>query len=261
MVPYLSIVCMAISVLLSIGFPVALIIWAMNKYRPGFIPVLVGILVFVVTQVLIRFNLIGAFTTSQAGLSFILANPILYIAILSLTAGLFEEGGRFLAYKVLMKNKREWRHGIAYGIGHGGIEAVILVSIPFIANIANSILINQGGLTLSALPAEMVSQLQVIAPVLINTPSLMFMIGGLERVFTIILHIALSLLVLYGVNRKKIGYLFLAMFAHGLGNFIAVYLMQYVNVFVSEGFMLIVAILSTVYVVKMRKVFEVTNSL
>lgn len=261
MVPYLSIVCMAISVLLSIGFPVALIIWAMNKYRPGFIPVLVGILVFVVTQVLIRFNLIGAFTTSQAGLSFILANPILYIAILSLTAGLFEEGGRFLAYKVLMKNKCEWRHGIAYGIGHGGIEAVILVSIPFIANIANSILINQGGLTSSALPAEMVSQLQVIAPVLINTPSLMFMIGGLERVFTIILHIALSLLVLYGVNRKKIGYLFLAMFAHGLVNFIAVYLMQYVNVFVSEGFMLIVAILSTVYVVKMRKVFEVTNSL
>lgn len=261
MVPSLSIIFMTVSVLLSIGFPVALVIWVMNKYRPGFIPVLFGILVFVVTQVLIRFNLIGAFTTSQAGLSFILANPILYIAILSLTAGLFEESGRFLAYKFLMKNKREWRHGIAYGIGHGGIEAVIMVSIPFIANIANSILINQGGLTSSVLPAEAVAQLQVIAPALVNTPSFMFLIGGVERVFAIMLHIALSLMVLYGVNRKKIGYLFLAMLAHGLVNFIAVYLMQYVNVFVSEGFILIVAILSTVYVVKMQKAFEVTNSL
>lgn len=261
MVPSLSIVFMGVSLLLSVGFPVALIIWVMNKYRPGFIPVLVGILVFIVTQVLIRFNLIKAFTMSESGLSFILANPILYLVILSLTAGIFEEGGRFLAYKFLMKNKREWRHGVAYGIGHGGIEAVIILSIPLLANIANSILINQGGLTSSVLSAETVAQLQAIAPALTNTPSFMFLIGGFERVLAIILHIALSILVLYGVNRKKIGYLFIAILAHGLVNFIAVYLMQNINVFVMEAFMLIVAILSTVYIIRMRKVFEVSNSL
>lgn len=261
MVPSLSIVFMVVSVLLSIGFPVALTIWAINKYRPGFIPILVGIVVFIVTQVLIRIPLIGAYETSESGINFILANPFLYIAILSLTAGIFEEGGRFLAYKLILKNKREWRHGIAYGIGHGGIEAVLLVSIPFIANIASSILINQGGLTSSVLPEQTVAQLQTLAPALINTPSYMFILGGLERVFTIILHIALSILVLYGVNGRKISYLFIAIFAHGLVNFIAVYLMQKVNVFVSEGFMLIVAILSTVYIVKMRKVFQGTESI
>lgn len=253
MVPALSFVFMAVSMIISIGIPVLLVIWVMKKYKPGFWAVLSGIIVFTAVQMVFRIPLIQVFGLTNFGKTFIENNLLAYIAILSLTAGLVEEFGRYFAFKVMLKKKRDLKHGIAYGIGHGGIEAILIVGISFAANIVYSILINAG--VFSALPGIEAVAMQPVIDALVNTPSLNFLLGGLERLFAICLHIALSVLVLYGVRKKKISFTFLAILIHGLVNFVAVYIAQNVNIFLSEGFLFVVATASIVFIFKMRGVF------
>lgn len=45
---------------------------------------------------------------------------------LGLIAGIFETAGRFIGLRFLLGRRQEWKNGIAYGIGHGGLEAVVL---------------------------------------------------------------------------------------------------------------------------------------
>ena len=49
-----------------------------------------------------------------------------YGLFLGFTAGLFEEVGRYLAFILILKNL-DWKNAVAFGIGHGGIEAILLV--------------------------------------------------------------------------------------------------------------------------------------
>lgn len=254
MVPALSIVFMAVSLIIAIGLPVALTIWVMKKYKPGFWAVASGMIVFFVLQILIRINLVSWFQISDFGKAFIENNMILYIILLSLSAGIFEEFGRYFAFKVMLKRKREFRHGLAYGIGHGGIEAVILVGIAYVTNIIFSLVINSGAL--SSLEGLVGTALQPTINTLANTPSIMFMYGGIERIFAICLHIALSIMVLYGVRKRNIGYTFLAILIHGAANFGAVMIAQNAGALASEAFLFAVAALSIVFVVLMKKVFE-----
>jgi uncharacterized membrane protein YhfC len=253
MVPVLSFVFMAISAVIAIGLPILLVIWVMKKFKPGFWAVLSGMIVFFVLQIVFRLTLIQLFGLTKFGQAFIANNMLLYLAILSLSAGLVEEFGRFFAFKVMLKKKHEFRHGIAYGIGHGGIEAIILVGLAFVSNIVVAVLINNG--VLASLPGIGAEAIQPTIDVMVNTPSIQFLLGGFERVFAICLHIALSIMVLHGVRKRQIGFTLLAILIHGAVNFIAVCLAQYVNIYLSEAFLLIVALACVLYVILMYKLF------
>src|SRR5687768_15449301 len=53
----------------------------------------------------------------------------IWIVVLSFSAGLFEEGGRWLGYRWLFRpEERTWRPGIVYGLGHGGLESMVLIA-------------------------------------------------------------------------------------------------------------------------------------
>ena len=254
MVSSLSIVFMAVSFIIAVGLPVGLTIWVMKKYKPGFWAVASGMIVFFVLQGLIRIPLMQIFSASAAGAAFIQNNVLLYTLIASVSAGIFEEFGRYFAFKVMLKRKREFGHGLAYGIGHGGIEAVLLVGIAYVSNILLSMMINSG--SLSSLEGMLGTAMQPAIAALTDTPSVMFLVGGIERIFAICLHLGLSILVLYGVRKRNIAYTLLAILIHGAANFGAVMLAQYAGAVASEAFLLVVAVLSIVFVVRMRKVFE-----
>lgn len=253
MVPALSFVFMAVSLLISVGLPVVLTIWVMKKYKPGFWPVASGMIVFFVLQVLIRIPLMQVFEASEAGKVFIENNIILYVVIAALTAGIFEEFGRYFAFKVMLKNKRGFGHGLAYGIGHGGIEAIVLIGLAYVSNIVISIMFNSGGL--SAL-GEQAAILQPSINAILATPSTDFLIGGIERVFAICFHIAMSILVLYGVRKRNIAYTLFAVLLHGLVDFGVVIIAGNFGIVWGEVFMFVVAAVSVVYIVLMKRVFE-----
>jgi uncharacterized membrane protein YhfC len=50
------------------------------------------------------------------------------IALPSLTAGVFEETARYIAYRFLLK-EHNMENGLIYGVGHGGIESIMLVGV------------------------------------------------------------------------------------------------------------------------------------
>ena len=44
-----------------------------------------------------------------------------------LMAGVFEETGRYVSFKWFLKKETRIQDGLSYGIGHGGIEAMLIV--------------------------------------------------------------------------------------------------------------------------------------
>ena len=109
-----------------------------------------------------------------------------------------------------------------FGVGHGGIEAIVLIGLTYVSNIILSIMINTGNS--DAMTANMTAQ-QATALIAqyIDTPSYLFLFAGIERMATILFHIVLSMMVYRSVRDNKIGGYFAAIIVHTLVNTVIVY--------------------------------------
>ncbi|MFZ5351209.1 MAG: YhfC family intramembrane metalloprotease [Bacillota bacterium] len=256
MVSGLSIFLMILSLLLIVLFPLILSVVMYRKYKYKISAIFIGALTFTIFQLVTRIPLLSVL----AGMEWykgIMSN--LYVAALFLagTAGIFEETGRYIMYKLLLKNKHTWSNGIAFGIGHGGIEALLLVGISFIANIIMSFMINSG-LFDKAFSAQMTeATMNIVKSTLVDTPSYMFALAGIERVMAICMHIAFSVMVLYGIKTKRPVFLLCSILAHTAVNFPAVVLpgLGVSNVIV-EAVLALFAAASIIYTIKSKKHFD-----
>ncbi len=246
MVSYLSIFFMAVTFLLAVGFPTGLVIYFYKKQRISVPAVLVGALMFFVFQVITRIPALAVIQNQTWFKDFAAQNLILTGILIAFSAGLFETAGRFIGLRFLLRKKLDRKNGIAYGIGHGGIEAVLLVGLSYIGNIVYSIFINAG-----AVSSELVPQL-------LSTPPDWFLAAGIERVFTILFHIAAALLVTYGIMYNKKIYILYCLLLHTLVDGVAVILQIYkLPVWGIEGWVAVVGLLSLLFIVKSRRMFMI----
>jgi len=131
----------------------------------------------------------------------------LYAFSLAFTAGLFELAGRFAVAKLLQRNLN-YKRALAAGLGHGGIEAILLVGMTYVNNLIYIVMINSG--TFDALIAQaagdqlILSQLEMIRTQLLATPGVLFALGGYERLLAMISQAAMSMVVCYGVAHRKV---------------------------------------------------------
>ncbi|MGD9091381.1 MAG: YhfC family glutamic-type intramembrane protease [Anaerolineales bacterium] len=188
----------------------------------------VGILFFLVSQVM-ELPIVAGFLIFDLGLE---NNPLARSLLAGLTAGVFEESARYLGFRFnhTMRANRTWSAALLYGAGHGGAESILLglgvVAITIVAMIAPE-----------QLPAELVGGGEAVWYA--------YLLGGLERIFAITLHISLAVLVLQVFLQDSIIYLFLAMTYHALVNFIAVGIHAiYENLLLTEGVVLVFALIS-----------------
>lgn len=208
MVSTSTIICIIISMLVSLVLPVVLLILFAVKYRKqGIVSAwLLGAAGFFVTQILIRIPILTALQGQSWFLTFSQEHMVLYVFSLAFTAGLFELAGRFAVAKLLRKNLT-FRRALSAGLGHGGIEAMVIAGIAMVNNLAYAAMINTGSfdavLAQAAATGIDVSQLELIRTQLITTAPAMFLLSGFERILTIILHTAMSMLVCYGIAHKK----------------------------------------------------------
>lgn len=164
-------------------------------------PVLLGVLCFWFFQVITRIPILAVLSKTLWYNLFIATQPVLYPLFLGVTAALFEEGGRWIVMRLLMKDKNRLYDGVAFGVGHGGLEAVVLVGIGSVV----TIILNDYSKT---------------------TPLNLFA-GGFERLCTMVLHIAWSVMVLRSVVSKKPLWLLLAFVLHTVVDMAAVMMAQY----------------------------------
>ncbi len=155
---------------------------------------LFGMLAFTISQFVIRIPILTLLLPQYAWFTILAMQPWKYGIFLGLTAGVMEEGARWIAIRFFLKDKTNIEHGLAFGLGHGGIEAMVLVGINLVVSLI-MIIVGQGDL----LPA---------------TPFMAFL-AGYERLFTIGFHIGASLLVMYGIRvGKEIRYVIAAIILH-----------------------------------------------
>lgn len=207
MVSNATIVCVVISLLISLLLPVVLLILFAAKFKKqGIVSAwMLGAAGFFVTQILIRVPILTALQSQSWFLSFSRNHLFVYAFTLAFTAGLFELAGRFAVAKLMHKDLT-FRRSFAAGLGHGGIEAILIVGITYINNLAYIAMINSGtfdaSLAQAAAAGVDVSQLELIRQQLLSTSPALFLLGGFERILAMIAHLGMSMLVCYGVAHK-----------------------------------------------------------
>lgn len=209
MVSYLTIAACVVSLLVSTVLPVAiLILFAAKNKKQGVVSAwLLGAAGFFVTQVLIRLPILTVLQQQSWFIAFSQEHLFLYAFSLAFTAGLFELAGRFGVAKILEK-KLTWKRTLAAGLGHGGIEAMLIIGITYINNLAYIAMINGGTfdetLAMAAASGVDVAQLELVKQQLLTTSPALFLLGGFERILAMTAHAAMSALVCYGVYSKKV---------------------------------------------------------
>ena len=223
--------------LLMIAMPIGLAIYLTRRFHLGWRLWWIGGSTFILSQVLhIPFNLLllnpPLGRLSETSLAEPLRVAITAVA-LGLSAGVFEECARYAMYRWWAKEARSWGRGLLAGAGHGGMEAIILGVLVFygflqlmaIRNTDLSTIVTADKLELAKLQVQMYWSANWYDTLL----------GAVERLFTIPLHIAASVLVLQVFTRKQIGWLGLAVGWHALADAAAVAASNYLNPYQTEG--------------------------
>jgi len=249
-----SIISAGISGTMCFLFPIIVLIYFKKKEKINLKPVIIGaIIFFIFTQILEKLLHIVVIGNN------LIKNPIFFSIYGALAAGIFEEVGRFIAFETVLKNNHEWKDGIAFGIGHGGIEAIIIGVISNVQFIIYSNLINRGLFDtniVSKVPASKANQLYQLKEILIQTPASNFIITFIERIFAFGIQIALTMIVLYAIKYRKNIYLFIAILVHALIDFpAALYQMKIINLFIAESIIFLFFIISLIYLCKAKKTF------
>ncbi|MCL2529410.1 MAG: YhfC family intramembrane metalloprotease [Coriobacteriia bacterium] len=225
----INITAIAVVFVLSLLLPIAawFIVW--RRTKASIVNLLVGMGVFFVC-----FNI--AIATSLLG-SVLITSPIILTLLLSLRAGLVEEFGRFIAFKWFLKRRNKVSDGLMYGVGHGGMEVLLVYSLAMVNNLIIVFMANTGTIDLLiAMAPEQAEAIHEAIGLLAESSPLMLGIGLFERVSALILHIALSVIVFCAVRQRKWLYLILAIAMHTLTNStITLYVAEVVNLYTLEG--------------------------
>ena len=201
MVPGASIAGMVFSLVVSFALPIGLFVYAKKKLGAKTAPFFIGCGVFFVMVLMLEaaihrivFQLAGEALTGSV---------ILYAVYGGLMAALFEETGRYIAMRFLVK-PMDFPNAFMYGAGHGGVEAMLLCGVASISNIAGAVMINSGTMSaqLATLDAEKAADTAAALSALWTTPSLTFFAGGVERIIAVVLHLSLSILVFQSIRKK-----------------------------------------------------------
>ncbi|GIP19221.1 CAAX amino protease [Paenibacillus montaniterrae] len=211
-------------IIVTIAIPALGAVYALYKKR--LIPFILGVLAFTISQMLIRVPLLNWLSENSSTYHvWNVTMPLLIIVLLAFSAGLFEEMARWLAMKFAMK-QRDLNAGLAFGIGHGGIEALLIVGIPLL--FAPNVMLNNAD----------------------------YFISGFERICAMIVHICLSLIVLAGVKKRKFVYVLASILLHGIVNFAVTSVAMISTIIIAELVMLIATVMLAVityFVVRAQK--------
>jgi uncharacterized membrane protein YhfC len=228
----------AISFLGMIILPIGLWIYFKRRFVLPWKLVVAGALTFIAAQVL-HIPLVFGMN------SFLQTLPlVVHAVILGLLAGFFEETARYILFKFILRDTKSWKEGILAGLGHGGIEAIllgILAAVGFATMVGNR---NMDLSTVPSIPADQLDLARQQVEAYWSAPWYLALMGFVERIFAICLHVSLSVMVLYAIVYGKPLWFWLALLWHAFVDAVAVYVVQEAGILAMEGIVAIFAILS-----------------
>ncbi len=227
-------VFLALGALIMIVTPiVAAIIWCRKK-KEKFTTVLVGAATFLLFAIILEKPIQNVLVfPTQLGLkehavsSFLNDRPLLTALVLGLFPGVFEETGRLVAYKTLLRNRKNRETSLSHGIGHGGFEVIFLLGVTYATYFVYGLMINAGTFgslveQASALSPEQAGTLYTVAGQIAAVSFADIALAIMERCFAVMFHIGASILVFYACRDKGRFFLYpLAILVHTAMDFVA----------------------------------------
>ena len=207
----MQLVLMLITAVLGIALPlIAAIIWCRKKHEP-FTTVLIGAATFMLFAIVIEKPLQALVIQLDSPVSqFVNARPLLWGIIVGLFPGVFEETGRFVAFKTLLRKRKQRETGLSHGIGHGGFEAMFILGITYIEYFIFGIMINQGTFiekmvepVKDTLTPDVLKQITDVVTQITTFNAATMGLSLVDRLFAVMYHIGASIMVFYAVKNAK----------------------------------------------------------
>ena len=149
---------------------------------------------------------------------FINGNTAAFVLYGITMAGVFEECGRYVILKYVMKKNRTCENAVLYGIGHGGIEILAVILPAMITYLAVAVMLSRGDTETALRTLNITEETAAAALPSVQAAAAfdygMMAMNVIERLLALLLHIGLTAIVFYGVvNARKI-YLPMAILLH-----------------------------------------------
>ena len=198
-----SIVMMVVNAILGIVIPVFLAWWAVTKHQARLSTILIGGATFIVFALVLE-SLVHQVVLKGTYGEAIQGNVLYYALYGGLMAGLFEETGRFLSMKFLLKKEPSTTlPGVAYGLGHGGAEMLIIFGVSMLSTLVMAMMVNTGQTEtlMGQVPAEAQEQLAAQLEQIQAAKPGAYLLGLWERFSALILQVGMSILVWAAVRK------------------------------------------------------------
>lgn len=244
---------LGLSTFLTIVIPIVIAIAWIIVSKSRIFPLFIGTIIFFVFVMVLESAMHSVVLST---IPIISNKSFLYILYGCLAAGLFEEGGRWVAFRYLIRGNDK-KEAITYGIGHGAIEMILVVGLTLFSTFifAQSFLtLGIDGMTegLDASMVDMVKEMVVSVQVYGVNDVLLNLI---ERCSALLLHVSCSILVFFSVKEKKINYLVYAFLFHVVMNIPAGMVQQSLitNVWIAEICIVIIACIAGIFAINIYK--------
>jgi uncharacterized membrane protein YhfC len=139
---------------------------------------------------------------------FINGNTAAFVLYGITMAGIFEECGRLIILKYILKKDRTRENAVIYGIGHGGIEILTVLLPAMILYLAIAVMFLQGDTETALKTLNITEETAAAALPSVQAAAAfdyaMMAMNVMERLLAMLIHIGLTVIVYYGVvNAKK----------------------------------------------------------
>lgn len=140
---------------------------------------------------------------------FINGNTAAFVLYGITMAGIFEECGRHIILKYILKKDRTRENAVIYGIGHGGIEILTVFVPAMILYLAIAVMFSQGDTETALKTLNITEETAAAALPSVQAAAAfeyaMMAMNVMERLLAMLIQIGLTVIVYYGVvNAKKL---------------------------------------------------------
>lgn len=241
-----SLILLAGTALFTFIVPFIFVIIWVRKTQTKLKPFFVGAGIFIIFALILE-SIAHSFVLGSD--NFISNNIFTYVLYGCLAAGLFEEAGRYVAFRFMMKENDPKETAITYGLGHGGIEMILLVSLSLVSSFIFAMTINKLGIDEMIKGMNDESMIETVKQMIVSLNAYGMKdvcLTIIERTSAMILHVSCSIFVFKAVRNKNFKYMLIAFGFHFVMNIPAALAQKQVltNMWVVELFVFVIAIAS-----------------
>lgn len=209
--------CNDVAIPFEVIFPLAAAWFVSRRLNVSLRYFVYGAVIFLIFRLIIRVPIVLAIqgvlaTKLQASRQLLFG----WLAALALTAGLAEEIGRYVGYRWLFYEEKTRSRAVMYGLGHGGLESMVLVAGLTLLGLID--LLASSAVDLAALTDKQRELAHQQLAAVAAQPDWLPLVGAWERLWTLPVHVALSVMVVQVSRSGQIWWLWLAIATHTLVN-------------------------------------------